>query len=111
MFRSTDGGATWTQANTGLGTQELHQVTFATSNSDVAYVASHEGVYRSDDAGQTWVSRSRGLQYLFSTPIAVDPRNEDIVFVGSSSEVFTMHPNHFNAGCLLYTSPSPRDRG
>ena len=98
MFRSTDGGATWTQANTGLGTQELHQVTFATSNSDVAYVASHEGVYRSDDAGQTWVSRSRGLQYLFSTPIAVDPRNEDIVFVGSSSEVFTMHPNHFNAG-------------
>ena len=98
MFRSTDGGATWTQANTGLGTQELHQVTFATSNSDVAYVATHEGVYRSDDAGQTWVSRSRGLQYLFSTPIAVDPRNEDIVFVGSSSEVFTMHPNHFNAG-------------
>jgi len=98
MFRSTDGGATWTQANTGLGTQELHQVTFATSNSDVAYVATHEGVYRSDDAGQTWVSRSRGLQYLFSTPIAVDPRNEDIVFVGSSSEVFTMHPSHFNAG-------------
>jgi photosystem II stability/assembly factor-like uncharacterized protein len=98
MFRSTDGGATWTQANTGLGTQELHQVTFATSNSDVAYVATHEGVYRSDDAGQTWVSRSRGLQYLFSTPIAVDPRNEDIVFVGSSSEVFTMHPGHFNAG-------------
>ena len=98
MFRSTDGGATWTQANTGLATQELHQVTFATSNSDVAYVATHEGVYRSDDAGQTWVSRSRGLQYLFSTPIAVDPRNEDIVFVGSSSEVFTMHPSHFNAG-------------
>ena len=98
MFRSTDGGTTWTQANTGLGTQELHQVTFATSNSDVAYVATHEGVYRSDDAGQTWVSRSRGLQYLFSTPIAVDPRNEDIVFVGSSSEVFTMHPSHFNAG-------------
>ena len=98
MFRSTDGGATWTQANTGLSTQELHQVTFAASNSDVAYVATHEGVYRSDDAGQTWVSRSRGLQYLFSTPIAVDPRNEDIVFVGSSSEVFTMHPGHFNAG-------------
>ena len=98
MFRSTDGGATWTQANTGLGTQELHQVTFATSNSDVAYVATHEGVYRSDDAGQTWVSRNRGLQYLFSTPIAVDPRNEDIVFVGSSSEVFTTHPSHFNAG-------------
>ena len=98
MFRSTDGGATWTQANTGLSTQELHQVTFAASNSDVAYVATHEGVYRSDDAGQTWVSRSRGLQYLFSTPIAVDPRNEDIVFVGSSSEVFTMHPSHFNAG-------------
>jgi photosystem II stability/assembly factor-like uncharacterized protein len=98
MFRSTDGGATWTQANAGLGTQELHQVTFAASNSDVAYVATHEGVYRSDDAGQTWVSRSRGLQYLFSTPIAVDPRNEDIVFVGSSSEVYTTHPNHFNAG-------------
>lgn len=98
MFRSTDGGATWTQANTGLSTQELHQVTFAASNSDVAYVATHKGVYRSDDAGQTWVSRSRGLQYLFSTPIAVDPRNEDIVFVGSSSEVFTMHPSHFNAG-------------
>ena len=98
MFRSSDGGATWSAVNIGLGTRELHEVTFAPSNSNVAYVASHEGVYRSADAGQTWQARSRGLGYLFTTPIAVDPRDEDILYVGSASEVYTTHPVHFHAG-------------
>ena len=59
MFRSTDGGETWVPANVGLSTQLLHQVTFAPSNSDVAYVATHDGIYRSDDAGVSWVERKQ----------------------------------------------------
>ena len=98
MFRSTDGGETWEPANSGLGTRLLHQVTFANSNSDVAYVATHEGIYRSNDAGMSWMERNNGLQYRFTTPIAVDPRDEDVVFAGSASEVYTTHPNHFNPG-------------
>ena len=98
MFRSTDGGETWVAANAGINTQLLHQVVFAPSNSEVAYVATHDGIYRSDDAGMTWMERNQGLLYRFTTPIAIDPRNEDVVFVGSASEVYTTHPNHFNPG-------------
>ncbi|HAJ06129.1 MAG TPA: hypothetical protein DCL76_06200 [Chloroflexi bacterium] len=98
MFRSTDGGVTWESVNTGLDTKLLHHVTFASSNSDVAYVATHEGVYRSDNAGLSWIERNNGLQYKFTTPIAVDPSNENIVLAGSASEVYTTHPNHYNPG-------------
>ena len=98
MFRSTDGGDTWSEASVGLGTLELHHVIFAPSNPKVAYVASHEGVFRSDDSGLTWEARNNGLGYLFTTPIAVDPRDEDVLYVGSASEVYTTHPIHFHAG-------------
>ena len=98
MYRSSDGGASWSAVNTGLATLKLHHVTFAPSDPDVAYVATHDGVYRSDDAGQSWSPRNEGLQYTFVTPIAVDPRDADIVYVGTATEIYTTHTRHFNPG-------------
>ena len=98
MYRSSDGGASWSAVNTGLATLKLHHVTFAPSDPDVAYVATHDGVYRSDDAGQSWSPRNEGLQYTFVTPIAVDPRDADVVYVGTATEIYTTHTRHFNPG-------------
>lgn len=98
MYRSSDGGESWRAVNTGLATLRLHHVTFAPSDPDVAYVATHDGVYRSDDAGQSWSPRSEGLQYTFVTPIAVDPQDADVVYVGTATEIYTTHTRHFNPG-------------
>jgi len=98
MFRSADGGLTWSPANDGLSTRWLHKVVFAPSEPDVAYVATHHGLFRSDDAGLTWEDRSDGLPYTFLTPIAVDPTDPDVLYVGTASELVTTHTGHFNAG-------------
>ncbi|MEC9141034.1 MAG: hypothetical protein VX724_04680 [Chloroflexota bacterium] len=98
MFRSTDAGKTWIQSNSGISTTKLHDVYFANSNPDVAYVATHEGVFRSDDAGKSWKERNNGLTYKFVTPLAIHPGNEDVVYVGTSTEVYTTHPGHKNRG-------------
>ncbi len=98
LFRSTDGGVTWSESNSGLATSMLHRLAFAASDPAVVYLSTHEGVYRSGDAGQTWTYRSTGLAYLFVNAIAVDPTDADIAYVGTAAEVNTTHTKHYNPG-------------
>ena len=98
VFRSTDGGKTWSHSNSGLQTSKLHQLHFSPSNANVVYLSSHDGLYRSDDAGQSWIARNSGLEFKFLSPIAVHPEDENIVFVGTTSEIYTIHPEHKNNG-------------
>jgi photosystem II stability/assembly factor-like uncharacterized protein len=98
MFRSIDGGASWVRSNEGLTSLKLHRVQFSISNSNVAYVTTHDGVFRSDDAGISWTERNQGLLNKFVSPIAIHPTNEDIVFVGTTSEIYTIHPEHQRLG-------------
>ncbi|MQF69061.1 hypothetical protein FIM12_01805 [SAR202 cluster bacterium AD-804-J14_MRT_500m] len=98
IFRSTNAGLSWEHSNEGLETSKLHQVHFAPSNPNVAYLSTHHGLYRSDDGGQSWTKRSDGLNYEFVSPIAIHPGNENIVFVGTTSEIYTIHPEHMNRG-------------
>jgi photosystem II stability/assembly factor-like uncharacterized protein len=108
LFRSTDYGISWKHSNDGLKTSKLHQVHFAPSNANVAYLTTHDGVYRSDDGGRTWNARTNNLPYTFVSPIAIHPTNPDIVFVGTTSEIYTIHPEHqtkgFHEGHGLYRS-------
>lgn len=98
LFRSTNGGTTWSESNSGLGTRLLHRLAFAANDPNVVYLSTHEGMYRSDDAGQTWTHRSDGLPYLFVNAIAVHPTDPDTAYVGTAAEVMTAHPQHFNPG-------------
>jgi photosystem II stability/assembly factor-like uncharacterized protein len=92
LFKSTDGGATWSQLTKGLPTieQGLGRIGFTVAPSDpnrlYADVDSgpRTGVYRSDDAGQSWTRvnsearvTGRGQDFAW---LRVDPRNPDIVY-------------------------------
>jgi uncharacterized protein (TIGR03437 family) len=58
IYRSTDGGVTWTRVFSGLG----YQVAFNPSNGNIAYATLGQpgtgiiGVYKSTDAGATWTA-------------------------------------------------------
>ena len=100
MFRSTDGGLTWKQSNSGLTTSKLHRVKFAISNPNVAYVTTHNGVFKSDDSGKSWTEHNQGLKLKFVSSIAIHPTDENIVYVGTLNEIYTIHPEHKNRGLL-----------
>ena len=92
LFKSTDGGTTWTQLTTGLPTtqQGLGRIGFsiAPSNPNRLYATvdaeEQGGVYRSDDAGQSWTriqtdNRLWGRGSDFAE-LKTDPQNADIVY-------------------------------
>jgi photosystem II stability/assembly factor-like uncharacterized protein len=92
VFRTDDGGATWTPKNTGVRAdflpekfpevgQCVHHMEIHRSLPDVLYQQNHCGVYRSDDGGDTWVDISDGLPARFGFPLAVLPHDGDTIFV------------------------------
>ena len=92
IFRSTDGGATWTNLNeraTGLPRGILGKIGIAVSPAKPGRVwalIEHDsgGVYRSDDGGNTWqlVNNERKLRQRawYYTQIYADPKDTNIVY-------------------------------
>ncbi len=96
LYRSSDGGATWTQLRGGLPGFErgLGRIGIGVAPSDgnriYALVSARDGgLYRSDDAGSTWKrvnaeTRLWGRGNDFAG-VRVDPTNPDVVYVANTS--------------------------
>ena len=98
LFRSGDGGTTWSELSglrkhgsgprwaPGAGGMCLHTIIIDASNHDRMYVAiSAAGTFRTEDGGQTWTAINQGLH---SAHIP-DPTAE----VGHCVHHVTMHPS------------------
>ncbi len=90
LFKSTDGGATWTEI-TGGGlparlTGKMWVAVANNSNAQRVYVIGDWGLYRSDDGGATWRQmaaddqRIRNGQGGYNCGVYVDPQNPDVVY-------------------------------
>ena len=92
IYRSTDGGSTWTKLGGGLPTGIIGKSNIAVSPAAPRRVyvlieaeKPKAGVYRSDDAGDTWTQVSTMnallLRPFYYTNIDADPTNADNVWV------------------------------
>jgi photosystem II stability/assembly factor-like uncharacterized protein len=93
IFKSTDGGDTWTEispsASSGLPEKPYGRIAIAVAPSkpNVVYAmveSKKSALYRSDDAGATW-KKEDASQYMVWRPfyfsnLIVDPKNENKVF-------------------------------
>jgi photosystem II stability/assembly factor-like uncharacterized protein len=88
IWKSTDGGETWTQLTAGLPTGDMGRIgldvarsqpntLYATVDADPAT----GGIYRSDDAGATWrrVNELQSIPWFFGQ-IRVDPSNAERIY-------------------------------
>jgi len=89
LYRSVDGGNTWTKLKSGLPTVDMGRIGLAISpvNHDVVYATIEAaegkgGIFRSTDRGATWERRNPfddGAQYY--AQVFADPRNVDRIYV------------------------------
>lgn len=94
IFKSTDGGSTWTELKNGLPTEAVGKIGLAVapSNPNRIYAiidAKQGGLYRSDDAGATWKlmdgeQRIWGRGWYFCR-VTVDPKDDNKLYVMNTS--------------------------
>jgi len=93
IYKSTDGGATWTKLGNGLPNGLVGKANIAVSraNPSRVYVLIEAkpgmGLYRSDDAGASFTMVSNNPQLstrsFYYTTITADPTNADVVYAGA----------------------------
>lgn len=104
LFKSTDGGATWTELNEqsakGLPAKPWGRIAVAVAPSkpNVVYAfveaaMPKNGLYRSDDAGQTWTALDRSQNMIwrpfYFANLIVDPKDENKIYKAGGSLIFS----------------------
>ncbi|HKK74734.1 MAG TPA: hypothetical protein VJ953_06670 [Saprospiraceae bacterium] len=91
IYKSVDGGDTWTRLTNGLPTDVVGKIDLAVTpaNSSIVYALieapdGKNGMYRSDDQGESWKHMSSNpslnLRPFYYTNIEADPQNPDVVY-------------------------------
>ncbi|MGV8896185.1 MAG: WD40/YVTN/BNR-like repeat-containing protein [Rhodoglobus sp.] len=73
VFRSDDGGATWTDRSAGLPNIPITAVAVDDANSNRVWVGADLGVYQSTDGGATWSAYSNGLPTAYIGDLIFHP--------------------------------------
>jgi len=107
VYKSTDGGKTWTHV--GLGdTHHVSEVVLHPTNPDIAYVAAQghlwgqtgeRGIFKTIDGGKSWQRLAGGLPDDGRTGAAdlkMDPRNPDVLYAGMWERL--RRPYRFDSG-------------
>ncbi|MBK9436438.1 MAG: glycosyl hydrolase [Chloracidobacterium sp.] len=89
VYKSTDGGNTWTKQRSGLPPGDLGRIGLAISpaNNSVVYATVEaggnlSGVFRSNDRGATWDRTSSSIaQGMYYGQIVADPKNVDRIYI------------------------------
>lgn len=99
VFRSDNGGASWSLMNDGVQVTAppesgagydigycVHALVLDPDNPDVLYRQEHRGLYRSDDGAQTWQDANDGVPSRFGFPLVMDHSTRRLFAVPQQSD-------------------------
>jgi len=82
VYRSIDGGASWTFAGTGLGQSLISGLAVDAAQPGTVYVATDAGLFRTEDGGASWLCLELPTQIgTDGSVVTADPRRSGIVYV------------------------------
>jgi uncharacterized protein (TIGR03437 family) len=89
VFRSTDGGGTWTQRTLGMTTPYVKTLVIDFASPAVLYAGTLTGgVFKSTDGSESWVAANNGLTSLSIRDMVIDPSNPATIYAMTSAGVF-----------------------
>jgi photosystem II stability/assembly factor-like uncharacterized protein len=92
VFRTTDGGVTWTRISGGLPSTNVNSLAIDPGNSNVIYagVAGTAGpsVFKTTDGGATWRASASGLPQFSAQVLRIDPTDPSAIYCGTDVGVY-----------------------
>ncbi|PKP57676.1 hypothetical protein CVT91_10070 [Candidatus Atribacteria bacterium HGW-Atribacteria-1] len=85
MYKSTDGGNTWKEINSGLNTPliNINCIVAHPTNSNIVYIGTwRDGIYKTTNGGESWEPINGGLVSLDIRSLAIDLKNPEVVYAG-----------------------------
>lgn len=89
VFRSTDGGSTWSAANAGLNELYLHSLAYLPGASPTLLAGGNGGgVYRSTGGAAAWTTSSLGLDEALVSTVVANPGTPGRAFASAFDGVY-----------------------
>ena len=83
VWKTTNGGASWAQINTGLSSLVVQALAISRTNTDILYCGTANGLFLTADAGGSWFTINTGITEatVAVQAIAIDPTTPEIAYV------------------------------
>jgi photosystem II stability/assembly factor-like uncharacterized protein len=86
VFKTTDGGASWSAVNTGLTSPLIRALGFHPAAPNTLYAGTDgSGLFRTTDGGETWTAVNTGAFAFIG--LAFDPRTPDTLYLAANTGV------------------------
>jgi photosystem II stability/assembly factor-like uncharacterized protein len=83
IFKTTNGGASWSSANNGLKGTGVRALAIDPTNSQTVYAGTGNGVFKSTDGGASWTEVDAGMTSKYVESLAIDPKNSHRIYAGT----------------------------
>ncbi len=87
VFKTTNGGQSWTEANSGLGKKNVHILAIDPQTPTTLYAGTLDGgVFKSMNGGGSWRAVNTGLTNKVAYTLAIDPLTPATLYAGIWSD-------------------------
>jgi hypothetical protein len=84
VFKTTNGGASWSAVSNGLTSTDVHSLVIDPSRSQTIYAGTWGGgVFKTTNGGASWSAANSGMTGTNVMCLAIDPTSSQIVYAGT----------------------------
>jgi photosystem II stability/assembly factor-like uncharacterized protein len=92
IYKSIDGGVSWTPANRGLGRASIDTLAIDTLESRVLYTGTlTAGIYKTTDSGETWQEVNNGIElpgWDWTSILRIDPEDDQHLYYTNGLDIY-----------------------